>query len=265
MRTHTGSLEDHIVLLTGASKGIGATTAAALAASGALVVAHYNSDRAGAEAALEGVAQDRRLLIQADACDPRAMDALWVEAEAWRGRIDSVVLNAAVMVPHGGIGDPDEEWDAAWDLQWRVNVLSPARLMRQAVRHFCSRGKDARGVAGVLVTISSWAAQRGVTNPSMVAYAASKAAVKAAAQTIARGYATEGILSFIVAPGVVRTRMSEDFAATQGGEAPVTAMLAMGEWVPPEDIANLVAFLCEGRVRHLSGATLDVNGASYVR
>jgi NAD(P)-dependent dehydrogenase (short-subunit alcohol dehydrogenase family) len=59
--------------------------------------------------------------------------------------------------------------------------------------------------------------------------------------------------------------MSEDFAALQGGEDKVTATLAMGEWVPPADVAELVAFLATGRVRHLSGATLDVNGASYVR
>ncbi len=68
-----------------------------------------------------------------------------------------------------------------------------------------------------------------------------------------------------MAPGVVRTRMSESFAATQGGEAPVTASLAMGEWVPPSDIGELVAFLASGRCRHLTGATLDVNGATYVR
>jgi NAD(P)-dependent dehydrogenase (short-subunit alcohol dehydrogenase family) len=83
--------------------------------------------------------------------------------------------------------------------------------------------------------------------------------------TIARAYAKENILAYIVAPGVVRTRLSENFAATQGGEAAVTANLAMGEWVPPSDIAELVAFLATGRCRHLIGATLDVNGASYVR
>jgi NAD(P)-dependent dehydrogenase (short-subunit alcohol dehydrogenase family) len=59
--------------------------------------------------------------------------------------------------------------------------------------------------------------------------------------------------------------MSEDFAATQGGEDKVTATLAMGEWVPPSDIGELVAFLATGKVRHLTGATIDVNGASYVR
>jgi NAD(P)-dependent dehydrogenase (short-subunit alcohol dehydrogenase family) len=259
MRTAEGALGGRVVLLTGASKGIGAATARELAAGGALVIAHYNTDRPGAEAALEGVPRERCLFLQADATPPERMDALWSAAEAWQGRVDAVVLNAATMVAGGGIEDPMDEWDSAWDLQWRVNVLSPTRLMRHAVRHFKARG------GGVLVTISSWAAQRGVTNPAMVAYAASKAAVKAAAQTVARGYAKDNIKSYIVAPGVVRTRMSLDFAATQGGEDKVTATLAMGEWVPPEEVARTVAWLCEGRVKHLSGATLDVNGATYVR
>ncbi len=253
------SLKGKVVLVTGASKGIGAAIARSVAADGAHVIAHYGKDRTGAEAALADAPADQKSFIAADQAEPRSMDMLWREALAIRGRIDVVVLNAAIMLWDAGIEDPDDAWDDAWDRQWRVNVLSPTRLMRHAVRHF----KDVGG--GVLVTISSWAAQRGVTNPSMIAYAASKAAVKAAAQTVARGYARDNILSYVVAPGVVRTRMSEDFAALQGGEEKVTAMLAMGEWVPPSDIGELVAFLATGKARHLTGATLDVNGASYVR
>lgn len=252
-------LEGKAVLVTGASKGIGAAIAEALARDGAHVVAHYGRDRAGAEAALAAAPSDRRTLLSADQADPPSMDGLWRDAVAAAGRIDAVVLNAAIMLWEGGIDDADAAWDEAWDRQWRVNVLAPTRLMRHAVRHFRGNG------GGVLVTVSSWAAQRGVTNPAMIAYAASKAAVKAAAQTVARGYAKDGVLSYVVAPGVVRTRMSEEFAALQGGEEKVTATLAMGEWVPPADIGELVAFLATGKARHLTGATLDVNGASYVR
>lgn len=253
------TLSGKVVLVTGASKGIGAAIAASLAAEGTHVIAHYGRDRAGAESALSDVPAAQKMFISADQSQPDSMDGLWQTALAWRGRIDVVVLNAAVMLVEGGIDDEIEAWDAAWDTQWRINVLAPTRLMRHAVRHFRQVG------GGTLITISSWAAQRGVTNPAMLAYASSKAAVKAAAQTIARGYAKDNILSYVIAPGVVRTRMSEDFAASQGGEEKVTAMLAMGEWVPPSDIGELVAFLATGKVRHLSGATLDVNGASYIR
>jgi NAD(P)-dependent dehydrogenase (short-subunit alcohol dehydrogenase family) len=247
------------ILVTGASKGIGAAIARALGANGAAVISHFGGDRAGAEAALADVPSDRKHFIQRDLGEAAAVDALWTEAVEWKGGIDVFVNNAALMRWHGGFGASDEDWDAVWAETLAVNVLAPARLIRRMLPHFKARG------GGILVTMSSWAAQRGVTNPDTIAYAASKAAVKAMAQTIARAYAPENILAYIVAPGVVRTRMSEDFAASQGGEDKVTSGLAMREWVPPDDIANLVAFLATGKARHLSGATLDVNGASYIR
>jgi NAD(P)-dependent dehydrogenase (short-subunit alcohol dehydrogenase family) len=246
-------------LVTGASKGIGAAIAAALGRQGAAVIAHYGSDRAGAERATEAIDAGSRMLVQADLDAPDGALRLWEEALGWRGRIDALVNNAAIMPFKGGIYDEAGEWDDAWARCWRVNVKAPADLMRDAVRHFRVQG------GGTIVTISSWVAQRGSTNPATIAYAASKAAAMAATKTIARAYAKDGVLAYIVAPGVVRTRMSENFAATQGGEALVTAGLAMGEWVPPDEIGALVAFLASGRSRHLSGATLDVNGATYVR
>ncbi|MXW86789.1 MAG: SDR family oxidoreductase, partial [Boseongicola sp. SB0667_bin_21] len=74
-----------------------------------------------------------------------------------------------------------------------------------------------------------------------------------------------GILAYVIAPGVVRTQMSVDSAATVGGEAAVTATLPMGEWVPPAEIGEICVFLAQGRARHLSGGTIDVNGAAYIR
>lgn len=252
-------LSDKTVLVTGCSKGIGASIAECLGRSGASVVAHYASDRAGAEAATAGIEAARKSLIAADFNDLDQVESLWDEALSWRGRIDALINNAAIMRFDGGLDEPVETFDSVWRQTFEVNVLASARLMRRAVGHYRETG------GGIIVTISSWAAQKGVTNPATIAYGASKAAVHAATQTIARAYATDGILAYTIAPGVVRTRMSEQFAATQGGEDSVTDTLAMREWVPPEEIGELAAFLATGSVRHLSGATLDVNGASYVR
>jgi NAD(P)-dependent dehydrogenase (short-subunit alcohol dehydrogenase family) len=247
------------ILVTGASKGIGAAIAATLAGKGAHVVAHFAHDAAGARRAVDQVPVEQTKLLQADFAIPGEARRLWREALEWRGRIDVLVNNAAMMAWEGGIDDPDEICDRVWAETLQVNVKAPADLLYAALRHFRESG------GGTIVTISSWNAQRGSTNPATIAYAASKAAVMAATKTIARAYAKEKVLAYIVAPGVVRTRLSETFAATQGGEDAVTATLAMGEWIPPEEIAELVAFLATGRCRHLTGATLDVNGATYVR
>lgn len=247
------------ILVTGASKGIGAAIVASLGAAGAHVVAHYGSDRAGAEAAVAGIPPERCRLVQADLADLDAVERLWREAWDWRGRLDVLVNNAAVMIFNGGVDEPVETWDEVWARTLQVNVLAPARLLRQAVRHFRAQG------GGAIVTISSWAAQRGVGNPATIAYGASKAAIRAATQTIARNYARDGVLAYVVAPGVVGTRLSEEFARTQGGKDKVFATLAMGDWVEPEEIAALVTFLATGSAPNLSGGTIDVNGASYIR
>jgi NAD(P)-dependent dehydrogenase (short-subunit alcohol dehydrogenase family) len=228
------------VLVTGASRGIGAEAARALAADGADVIAHYGSHRAGAEEAVAGLPDDRKLLLQASMSEQGAARALWRDALAWRGRVDVLVANAAIA-PETPFEGTDEEWDAGWDATLRVNVLEPVSLIREAVNHFREHG------GGIVITLSSWSAQQGSAISSLPAYAA------------------EGVLAYVVAPGIVRTRMSEISATARGGIDAVNAFLAMGEMVPPEEVGELIAFLASGRCRHLSGATIDVNGATYVR
>jgi NAD(P)-dependent dehydrogenase (short-subunit alcohol dehydrogenase family) len=239
--TNVLDLKEKVVLLTGAASGIGAATARILGEAGAHIVGHYRADveRNGVEDALSKVPPERKTL-------------------AWKQRIDVLVLNAGTLV-WGGLDDDEETWQDSWMPQLQINAVAPAQMMRAAVKHYKTRG------GGIIITISSWNAHRGATNPAQIGYTASKAAVKSAAQTVARGYAKDKVLSYIISPGVVRTRMSLEFAETQGGEEKVTANLAMGEWVPPDEIGYLIAFLATGTVRHLTGATFDVNGASYVR
>lgn len=246
------------MLLTGASRGIGAATARALGDAGASLIAHYGSHREGAEEAVAAIPAERRLLLGVDLAQPGSARTLWRQALAWRGSVDVVIANAAVM-PHTPLEGDDEAWDAGWEEVLRVNVLEPASLMREAVGHFRARG------GGTLIALSSWAAERGSAIAQLGGYAASKAAIRNLAQTIAVNYARDGVLCYIVAPGIVRTRMSEISAAARGGIEAVNAMLSMGEMVPPEEVASLIVFLAGGECRHLSGATLDVNGATYIR
>jgi len=253
-----GDLDGRTVLLTGASGGIGAVTARHLLAAGATVVAHYGRDRDGAHEAVAGAPEGRAHLVQGDLGTPGGGRALWADAAALAERIDVVVVNAATM-PATACDGPDEAFDAGWEAAMRVNVLEPAGLMKAALAAFRAQG------GGTFITMSSWAAQRGSAIPQLGAYASSKAAIQTLTQTIARNHAHEGVLAHVVAPGIVRTRLSVIAAEHRGGIEEVNKILPLGRMVEPEEVAELVAFLATGRCAALTGATLDVNGASNVR
>jgi NAD(P)-dependent dehydrogenase (short-subunit alcohol dehydrogenase family) len=252
-------LSDKTILVTGASKGIGASIARILGAAGAAVIVHYATDRPGAEETARAIPADRKLLVQADLHDNAAAVALWQKARAWRNRVDVVVNNAGIMLDTGDIDADDDTWDAIWEETLQVNVVASARLLRDAVRHFRETG------GGTIITVSSLAAHRGAGKPGNLAYAASKAAIKCLTQSVARTYAHDRVLAFVIAPGLVHTQMAETFVRSQGGEEKVFSSLPMREWADPDQLGHLVAFLASGKARHLSGATLDINGASYIR
>ena len=256
-----GTLYGKTVVVTGASKGIGAAIAGAMIDAGATLIAHYGRDHAGAKAATVHAAPGQVTLLQADLADMAAVDTFWDQARAaLGGRVDVLVNNAGIMMQSGGIEDPTPDWDDAWASSMAVNVHAPSRLLRHAVRDWLDAD-----TGGSVIAIGSWVSTRGTSNPGAIAYAATKAAIAAATKTVARNYADRGILAYVIAPGVVNTQMSLDSAAKTGGAAAVTATLPMGEWVPPSDIAEMAVFLATGRARHLTGATIDMNGAAYIR
>jgi NAD(P)-dependent dehydrogenase (short-subunit alcohol dehydrogenase family) len=246
------------VLVTGASRGIGAATAKALGEAGAVVIAHFGSHGAGAEEALASLSKDQKHFLRADLSIPGSGRALFRDALKLVPRIDVLVNNAAINVETPFEGE-DDKWDTNWAQTMQVNVFEASSIIREAVRHFLPRG------GGAIISMSSWSGQRGSAIPELSAYAASKAAVKAVTQTIAQNYAKQGILAYVISPGIVKTRMAEAAAIQRGGEDKLKGALVLGELVPPSDIGDLVVFLASGRSRHLTGATIDINGASYVR
>ena len=156
-----------------------------------------------------------------------------------------------------GVDADFDTWAEVWARTLRVNLVAAAHLCREAVRHFRERG------GGAIVNVASRAAFRGDA-PDYTHYAASKAGMVALTRTIARGFGAENITAFVVAPGFVRTDMAEDYFRDHGEEA-VVGEIPLGEMARPEDVANVVVFLASGLARHATGATIDVNGASYVR
>jgi 3-oxoacyl-[acyl-carrier protein] reductase len=138
-----------------------------------------------------------------------------------------------------------------------VNFFAAADLCKEALTHFKAHG------GGRIINMASRAGQRGYAANAMP-YGATKAALVNLTKSIARSFARDGIVAVTVAPGWVRTDMAEDFVAKHGKEAAV-ADIPIGEMAEPSEVAELVAFLLRPSQSSLNGATLDVNGGSYIR
>jgi NAD(P)-dependent dehydrogenase (short-subunit alcohol dehydrogenase family) len=234
-----------IILLTGSTRGIGKATTEALQARGAEVIGH--SSKPGDANA-----------IAADFSDPPAPQVLWEEAlDRAQGQIDVLVNNAGIYSA-APLEASDIGWLDAWEETLRINLTAAAQLSRFAVRHWLGTGRPGR-----IVHIASRAGFRG-DSPEHWHYAASKGGMLALHKTIARAYAGKGILSFAIAPGFTRTGMAEDYLASRGGND-LLADIPLGRVATPEEIAAIAVFCALDAPPSLTGATLDANGASYVR
>ena len=244
-------LNGKVVLVTGSSQGIGATTAITLAQAGAAVVLHYGQSRDSAAAIAQQIGGH---LVQADLSQPRAAQQLWQTALEWQGKIDVIVNNAAIM-PVAGLEDEWDTWATAWQSTLQVNLIAVADLCRLAIGHFQTRQ------GGTIINIASRAAFRG-DGPEYLPYAASKGGVISLTRSIARGFAKDQILAYAVAPGFVLTDRTAAVMQERGADY-VTRDIPMGQPVPLQEVANVVTFLASGLAPHATGSTIDINGASY--
>lgn len=233
------------ILITGASRGIGAASMEALEKAGHRVIGQSTSGKNG--------------LLGADFTDPAAPAELWRQAfEALDERIDVLVNNAGVFEPVTDNAG-DEEWHAAWNRTLTINLQASADLCRHALAHF--RSKDRPG--GRIVNVASRAAYRG-DSASHWHYAASKGGMVAMTKSIARAYAGENVLAFAVCPGFTMTGMAEDYLESRGGEK-LLADIPLGRVASPDEVAETIRWLATDAPPSATGAVIDVNGASYVR
>jgi NAD(P)-dependent dehydrogenase (short-subunit alcohol dehydrogenase family) len=249
-------LKGKTILVTGGSRGIGAAIVRAVAGAGAKVLLHYGKSRDAAEVIQKSLGAENCRLIQADLGEAAAAAALWRAAMQAAPRIDVVVNNAGIFEPTP-VDAPMDEWHRAWARVLQVNLHAPADLCKLAIAHFRDHG------GGRIINVASRAAHRGDA-PDQWPYAASKGALVAMTKTIARGFAEDNILAFTIAPGFTDTEMAYTGLDDAGIER-ILADIPLGSMASAEECGALAAFLCSDHVRHLTGATFDINGASYVR
>ncbi|MGL4542584.1 MAG: SDR family NAD(P)-dependent oxidoreductase, partial [Polymorphobacter sp.] len=138
-----------------------------------------------------------------------------------------------------------------------INLRAPADLCRRAVQHFRSIG------GGRIVNVASRAGHRG-DSPQHWHYAAAKAGLIGMTKSIARAYAHENILAFAVAPGFTMTGMAADYLSSRGGDK-LLADIPLGRVASAAEVGETIRWLALDAPPSLTGATLDINGASYVR
>lgn len=230
--------------MTGASRGIGAAIARALAEDGWAVGVNYRKDAEGAEKVVEGIESGggAALALQADVSDPAAADELFPPLEERFGPVLVLVNNAGMRAD--GLAPQME--DDAWGRVLETNLTGPFRLTRRALRGMM------RARFGRVVNISSVVGQR--ANPGQANYAASKAGLIAFTSTVAAEVARRSVTVNAVAPGLVDTELTEDI-----GDAMLQAIPARRAGTP-EEVAACVRFLASQEASYVNGTTLTVDG-----
>lgn len=248
----SGELSGKTVLITGASRGIGAATAIALARRGvSRMIVHYNSHREGAEQTLAAVGEAgaEGALIQADLGEVSGIHQFLERMRGEASAVDILINNAGSLVKRAGLMEFTEE---LYDEVMNLNVKSAWFITQAAVPHMTAQG------SGVVVNLSSVAARNG-GGPGATVYAAAKAAVSCMTKGLAKELAPKGIRVNAVSPGTVDNYFHQQFSTREILET-VVKMTPAGRLSTNEDVADVIVFLCSNASRYVHGQTIEING-----
>lgn len=239
------------VLVTGASRGIGLSITEKLLNQGAKVTGTARSSAFTDYL----TAQDRFESIHVDLANE---EQLYDSIRPLFARDDApnVVVNNAGISEDVEFDDSDDDWMANWKRTMQINLNAPALITKWAVNRWADEGD------GILINISSRAAYRGDTR-EFASYAASKGGLVSFTKSVARGFGRDGIAAYSIAPGFIKTDMAMEVVDVYGEEY-LTKGMAFDEITSPEEVAELVAFLASGNVKHMTGTTFHINGGSYM-
>ena len=243
-------LKDKVAIVTGASKGIGASIAKHLGEAGAAVVVNYASSKQDADRVVEAITRNggQAIAVQANVAKEAEITRLFAQAKAAFGRVDILVNNAGIyeFLP---IEDVTE---AHFHKQFDLNVLGLLLASKEAVKHFGAEG-------GSIINISSGASTLTPANTSV--YSATKAAVDAVTRTLAKELGPRNIRVNAINPGMVETEgvHAAGFAESDFRKQ-LEAQTPLGRIGQPHDIAPAVVFLASGGAGWITGETLLIAG-----
>src|SRR5438132_9056912 len=252
MKTNTKKLSGKVAVVTGASKGIGASIAKHLAAEGASVVVNYASSKAGAEKVVAEITGNggKAVAVQADVAKKADIERLFAETKKTFGALDILVNNAGVyeFLPLEKVTEDH------FHRQFNVNVLGPILATQEAVKHFGSQG-------GSIINISSVASTSAPASGSV--YSATKAAVDAVTKSLAKELGSRKIRVNAINPGMVETEGTHADGITECDFRKQTeAQTPLGRIGQPQDIATAVVFLASQESAWITGETLYISGGN---
>lgn len=249
-------MSQRAVLVTGASRGIGAAVARAFAAAGDRVAVHYARQADTAQEVVVGLEGEGHVAVGADLADPAAVRCMVDAAIDELGGLDVLVNNAGIFESHPITETTYDEWQRAWKATIDVNLAGAANVTWCVVQHMVAHG------GGHIVSVSSRGAFRG--EPTHPAYGATKAGLIAFGQSLAQSLGPHGIYVTAVAPGFTDTDMAAEHLVGEQGDQR-RAESPLGRIATPEDVAAAVLFLASPGAEMATGTVLDVNGASFLR